>query len=357
LNVLRLTAAASLAACVTLAQAAPESRSWPTIVAAAKGQTVYWNAWGGDDRTNAFIAWAGGEVKRRYGITIEQVKLNDTAEAVARVVAEKGAGRDAGGSVDLIWINGPNFLAMKTQVLLYGPFTQVLPNYRYVDTVHKRSNLIDFTVPIDGLAAPWHLAQFVYIYDSARYSLAEIPKSAPALLEWARRHPGRVTHPTVRNFLGATFLKQALYDFVPDPSVLQSPATDATFAAVTAPLWRWYDQLRPSLWREGREFPESGPAQRQLAGDPVNTVVINCADTTSVAGTVSGLRPGTSVTLSDGYVLLPIASSGAFAFPELLTPGTTYNVTVTTPPVGETCAVTNGSGYGDSGQSMSTTNP
>ena len=258
---------ACLAGFATLAQASPESRAWPEIVAQAKGQTVYWNAWGGDERTNAFIAWVGGEVKRRYGIGIVQVKLTDTSEAVTRVVAEKSAGRDSGGSVDLIWINGPNFLAMKTQGLLHGPFTQVLPNYRYVDTTHKLSNLIDFTVPVDGLESPWRLAQLVYIYDSARHAAADMPTSAQALLVWSRKHPGRVTHPTVRNFLGATFLKQALIDLIPDPAVLQQPATDATFAAVTAPLWAWYDQLRPSLWHEGRGFPETGPAQRQLMND------------------------------------------------------------------------------------------
>ena len=250
-----------------LSCAQTDPRSWPDIVARAKGQTVYWNAWGGDERTNAFIAWAGGEVKRRYGITVEQVKLKDTSEAVTRVVAEKSAGRSTGGSVDLIWINGPNLLAMKTQGLLTGPFTQTLPNYRYVDTTHKRSNLIDFTVPVDGLAAPWRLAQLVFIYDSARYRWVDMPKSAPAMLDWARRHPGRMTHPVIRNFLGATFLKQALIDLMADPSVLQRPATDATFEQVTAPLWSWYDQLRPSLWRAGREFPESGPAQRQLMND------------------------------------------------------------------------------------------
>ena len=263
----RIVSLCTLLALPALACAQPEVRPWPDIVARAKGQTVYWNAWGGDERTNAFIAWVGNEVQRRYGVTVEQVKLKDTAEAVTRVVAEKSAGRDANGSVDLIWINGPNFLAMKTQGLLNGPFAQALPNYRYVDTTHKRSNLIDFTVPIDGLAVPWRLAQLVYIYDSARHRLADMPRSAPAMLDWARHHPGRLTHPTVRNFLGATFLKQALYDLLPDPSVLQQPASDATFGPVTAPLWAWYDQLRPQLWRGGREFPESGPAQRQLMND------------------------------------------------------------------------------------------
>ena len=127
--------AAALAAAAPL-HAEPKILPWPDILARAKGQTVYWNAWGGDERTNAFIAWAADEVKRRYGITVQQVKLKDTAEAVTRVVAEKAAGRDTGGSVDLIWINGPNFLAMRQQGLLYGPITQSLPNYRYVDTEH-----------------------------------------------------------------------------------------------------------------------------------------------------------------------------------------------------------------------------
>lgn len=257
------------AALVTVAplQAAPETRPWPEILAAARGQTVYWNAWGGDERTNAFIAWVGDELKRRHGVTVRQVKLKDTAEAVTRVVAEKSAGRNDGGSVDLIWINGPNFLAMKTQGLLHGPLTQSLPNYRYVDTDRKRSNLIDFTVPVDGLAVPWRLAQFVFIHDTARHGPQAVPRSATDLLAFARQHPGRVTHPDVRNFLGATFLKQSLLDLLPDPSVLQRPATDANFAGVTAPLWTWYEQLRPTLWRAGREFPESGPAERQLMND------------------------------------------------------------------------------------------
>ena len=266
-NLARTVLLAAALAAVAPQHAEPESRPWSDILARAKGQTVYWNAWGGDERTNAFIAWVGDEVKRRYGVTVRQVKLTDTAEAVTRVVAEKSAGRSTNGSVDLIWINGPNFLAMKSQGLLHGPITQSLPNYRYVDTEHKRSNLIDFTVPIDGMAAPWRLAQFVYIHDSARHRLAEMPTSAPALLAFARANPGRVTHPTVRNFLGATFLKQALHDLLPDPSVLQQPATDASFGPVTAPLWAWYDQLRPTLWRAGREFPESGPAERQLMND------------------------------------------------------------------------------------------
>ncbi len=288
--ILALSAWAALVA----GRASAETRSFDEIAAAARGQTVYWNAWAGDESTNRFIAWVGGEAKRRYGVTIEHVKLKDTAEAVTRVLAEKTAGRDSGGTVDLIWINGPNFLSMKKQGLLHGPFTQVLPNYALVDTAGKPSTVTDFTEPVDGLESPWRMAQVVYLYDSERTPKEAVPRSIPAMLAWAKANPGRLTHPTVRNFLGATFLKQALYELVADPSVLQAPATDATFASMTAPLWAWYDELRPHLWREGREFPESGPAQRQLLADGEVDLSISFNPAEAAVAVLGGLLPETT---------------------------------------------------------------
>ena len=99
---------------------------WSDILAKARGQTVYFNAWGGGEQINAYIAWAAAELDSRYGVTLAHVKLADTADAVARVLAEKTAGRNEGGSVDLIWINGENFAAMKNAGLLFGPFAESL---------------------------------------------------------------------------------------------------------------------------------------------------------------------------------------------------------------------------------------
>ena len=255
----RLFVGLALAALATGARA-----DWSETLARAKGQTVYWNAWGGDPRTNAFIVWVGDQVKARYGVEVKQVKLTDTGEAVARVVAEKAAGRDGDGSVDLIWINGPNFLSMKQKGLLYGPFAESLPNYKYVDTTNKPSNVVDFTVPVEGYESPWRLAQFVFIYDSAR---APAPRSPGELTDWIKAHPGRFTHPDPKDFMGASFLKQILIDLAPDRAALSRPVDDASFAAQTAPLWAWYDDVRGSFWRKGLEFPTNEPALIQALND------------------------------------------------------------------------------------------
>ena len=296
---MRLSAAVA-AALVALALPcrAAETRPWAEILDKARGQTVHWNAWGGDDRNNAFIAWVGDAVKKRYGVAVDHVKLNDTAEAVARIVAEKAAGRTEGGTVDLVWINGANFVALKDRGLLHGPFAESLPNFRLVDVSGKPSTVVDFTVPVDGMASPWLMAQVVYVYDAARTDPASLPRSAAAMLEWARAHPGRLTHPTVTNFLGATFLKQALHELAPDPAVLQREATDAAFEAAAERLWAWYDALKPHLWRGGTEFPENGPALRELLADGEIDLMISFNPAEAVLSSSNGLLPPTARTMT-----------------------------------------------------------
>jgi putative thiamine transport system substrate-binding protein len=226
---------------------------------------VYWNAWGGDEQINAYIAWVGEQARARYGVELVHVKLTDTAEAVGRIVAEKASGREAEGSVDLIWINGENFAALKRQDLLFGPFAPSLPNFGHVDTLGKPTTLVDFTIPTDGFEAPWGMAQFVFNYDTA--SVPEPPRSIPALLEWAKAHPGRFAYPAPPDFIGSTFLKHVLAETTADPDILQRPVEEADFAAVTAPLWDWLEAVRPYLWRKGEGYPASAPALHQLLDD------------------------------------------------------------------------------------------
>jgi putative thiamine transport system substrate-binding protein len=243
-----------------------QAQSWDAIVAKAKGQTVYWNAWGGDERINAYIAWAGERIWDDYGITLRHVKLSDTGEAVSRVLAEKTAGRDTDGSVDLIWINGENFAAMKQNQLLFGPFTEALPNFKLVDFAGKPTTLVDFTVPVEGLEAPWGMAKINFVYDSARAPTP--PRSIPEFLDWAKANPGRFTYPAPPDFIGSTFLKQVLIELTPDPAALQKPAPEgAAFDTATAPLWRYLEALHPHLWRGGKVFPASGTAQMQMLDD------------------------------------------------------------------------------------------
>jgi putative thiamine transport system substrate-binding protein len=244
----------------------PDPRDWPAILVEAKGQIVHFHAWGGEPRINDFIAWAGRRAMERFGVRVVHVKAADTAEIVSHVLAEKTVGRTRGGAVDLLWINGENFAAMKRAGLLRAePWATLLPNYRFVDEAGKPSVLFDFTVPVEGLEAPWGMARLVFFYDTAR--LAEPPRSPAALARFVAARPGRFTYPQPPDFMGTTFLKQLLVDLAPDPDVLAKPATPVSFAAAAAPLFAWLDAVHPDLWRRGRAFPRNYGALRQLLAD------------------------------------------------------------------------------------------
>lgn len=242
-----------------------QPRDWGAFEARARGAKVFFNAWGGSERTNAYLQWVAAEVSRRHGLTLEHVKITDTAEAVKRVRSEKQAGRATGGSVDMVWINGENFLTLKREGLLFGPFAESLPSYRWVDTQGKPTTRIDFSEPVEGMEAPWGMAQFTFFADRQR--VAQAPRSMAALLEFARAQPGRVTYPRPPNFHGTTFLKQALLEAVPDRSLLYRPFTAEAMARVAPPLWTWLEALRPHLWRGGRQYPQNAAAIRQMMAD------------------------------------------------------------------------------------------
>ena len=244
---------------------AGDAAAWEKIEKAARGQSVYFNAWAGSERINAYLQWAGAELEKRFGVQLEHVKIGATAEVVKRVRAEKQAGRVAEGSVDAVWINGENFSAMKREALLFGPFAESLPAYPGVDTTGKPTTRIDFSEPVGGMEAPWGMAQLTFYADAKR--VPQPPRSIAELLEFARKNPGRITYPKPPNFHGTTFVKQVLLEVSADRTPFYAPVPSAGFDTLTAPLWRTLDALHPWQWRQGKQFPANNAAMRQMLSD------------------------------------------------------------------------------------------
>lgn len=259
----------ALAALVASVVHAQTPVAWAAVEAQAQGQKVYLNAWGGSERVNAYLQWAASELAKRYGVQLVHVKLTDTAEAVKRVKSEKAVGKHTGGSIDAIWINGENFLTMKREGLLSGPFAESLPNFQYVDVQGKPTTRIDFSEPVQGYEAPWGMAQFTLFADRVR--VPSPPLSMSALADFARAHPGRITYPRPPSFIGTTFIKQALVELTAaqsaDRAALYLPVTPDALARVTPPLWVYLDALHPALWRAGKQFPQTPAAIRQMMAD------------------------------------------------------------------------------------------
>ncbi|MFP1483662.1 ABC transporter substrate-binding protein [Escherichia coli] len=235
---------------LSLFSLATHASDWQEIKNEAKGQTVWFNAWGGDTAINRYLDWVSGEMKTHYAINLKIVRLADAADAVKRIQTEAAAGRKTGGSVDLLWVNGENFRTLKEANLLQTGWAETLPNWRYVDTQLPVRE--DFSVPTEGAESPWGGAQ-LRLSPAAmlRHSHHKRRKPYWSLKPIPARLPIRAHQTT-----GTAFLEQLLIMLTPDPAALKVAPDKATFARVTAPV-AISDALHPYLWRKGKDFPPS----------------------------------------------------------------------------------------------------
>ena len=69
------------------------SPDWESVLAQAQGQTVNWYMYGGDDTLNAFVTGYVADALAEAGVTLNQVRITDTVDAVNKVLGEVQAGR------------------------------------------------------------------------------------------------------------------------------------------------------------------------------------------------------------------------------------------------------------------------
>lgn len=247
-----------------IAHATDTNSQWQQIEKQARGQTVYFYAWGGSPAVNQFIDNAAIQIKKEYDVTLKQVKVANIAETVQHIGAEKLAGKvENGGSADLLWINGENFRTLKQQNMLYGPLSNILPNWKLIDKSLPYEH--DFTEPTEGYEAPWGVGQLVFIYDTD--IIKNPPQSFAQLLTFAEKHPGKISYPQPPSFHGTSFLKAALIELSHNNPALYKPVSEADYAKITAPLWNYLDKLNAVAWRDGKKFPKSSAETIQLLDD------------------------------------------------------------------------------------------
>jgi putative spermidine/putrescine transport system substrate-binding protein len=225
--------------------------TWNEVTSRARGTTVHYAMWAGDEARNRFYQGPVTDALRRdLEITLTIVPLGDTSDLVSKLVTEKAAGVSR-GSVDLVWINGANFRTAKQAGILWGPFTKVLPNLQYFDPVAIQ---YDFGTTTDGLEAPYEQAQFVFAYDTARITTP--PATFAELRSWIHDHPGRFTYPAIPDFTGSSFARHfLLHSGAAPPSAFAERFDAGLYARASKPAIESLHAMKPYLWRKGETFP------------------------------------------------------------------------------------------------------
>ena len=239
--------------------------SWEEVLAEADGQTVNWYHWGGSDVWNDFMDnQINEQAMACCNVSINPVHVNDTAEAVNKVLGEAEAGRTTDGTVDMIWINAENFITLRQPDLLFGPYAGSLPNVQYIDTESGYYNF-DAGWPISGYESLWGTSQLHLEYDSA---VVNPPDTIDEFMEYicSDEARGLFTYPAPPDFTGTGFVTGLLYHYTgqSDFWVGRSSQVSGPFEEQAPALWEKLNEVEECLWREGRTYPNDISEQREL---------------------------------------------------------------------------------------------
>ena len=299
---LTLGLVAMLAACSAEAGASSEQsyESWDEVVAAAEGQTVKLWMYGGDEQGNAYVNDVLVLAAAEQGVTLEQVPIADTPDALNRILSEVQAG-ETDGEVDLVWVNGNNFGTGKEAGAWECGWTDLLPNMALTDPADPLL-LDDFGTPVDGCEAPWHKAQFTFVYNSD--TVTDVPSTLDELLDWARANPGRFTYPAPPDFTGSVFVREVLYSVSGGYENVPLAYSEEAFEELTPALYDELTDLAPSLWRGGETYPQNSNELNELFANGEVDVTMTYGPATLTELVADGTYPaGTQVlTLDEGTV-------------------------------------------------------
>lgn len=236
--------------------------SFEEIAEKAKGTSVNFYGWGGDDKRNQWIdSYVIPKVKEQYDVTVNRVPM-DIDEINNLMLAEKDS---TDGNIDVVWINGENFANAKENGMLYGPFTKQLPNYNdYVDENSSSVNS-DFGEPVENMEAPYGGAQFVFIYDSSKIDTP--PKNAQELLELAKANPGKITYASLPDFTGSAFIRNIISDIQGYEDFMDKNLTKDQLKEMLKPTIDYLNELKAYLWNEGKSYPPDNPTLANMFAD------------------------------------------------------------------------------------------
>lgn len=289
-----------------------DTQDWDSVLKAADGQTLNWYIWGGSDSINEFIDTTYGPALEEFGIELNRVPIDDTADAVTKVINETEAEK-SDGSVDIIWINGENFATLDKQNLLFDKWSRSLPNSSLVDFDNPVITK-DFGRDIGEKESPWSSTQFQMIYDEDRLEDSELPRSYKEFQEYACNNRGRVTYiaPGPGAFQGTRFIKGSLYELADDSEVFNK-FDESVWDEWSQQLWESWNEVEECLWQEGKNYPQTEAELHQLfANNEVDFSI-----TQAIAGAGPLIEDGSVPKTSKAFVFddWMIADSNYLAIP------------------------------------------
>lgn len=235
---------------------------WDAVVEAARGTTVVYQGYDGNQQLNAWVTEdLTPALAEKYDITL--VYQNDDGAMTALTDALAAGSTENDSSWDVTWTNGTGFKDIQELGGWFGPICDYLPNYAsYVDPENPLVYM-DFAYDNQGYEAPFGFYELNIIKndDAAPGELSTLDD----LTALVQAYPGKFTYPSSENWVGAAFIRTVIYNTCDYEALMTVDPTDTeAIAEIVEPAMEYLRSLNPYLWQEGKTFPADNDAMTTM---------------------------------------------------------------------------------------------
>ena len=234
---------------------------WDAVVDAAKGTTVTYYGYNGNEDLNKWVEELTTSLKEKYDITLNYISDDSAMTALTDSLA--AGSTENNGSFDITWTNGAGFKDIQELNGWFGPICDYLPNYK--DYVDPENPLVttDFAYANNGYEAPFGFYELNIVKDEAK-APGDIA-SLDDLKKLIEKYPGKFTYPSSDNWVGAAFIRTVIYNTCDYEKLMTVDAKDtATIKEIVEPAMKWLRSVNKNLWKKGKTFPADLDALNQL---------------------------------------------------------------------------------------------
>lgn len=203
--------------------------------------------WGGSKEINQFMDnKVIPYIEKKDNVEVKRVPFNNIHDIVQKLILEKKNNKKD-GDIDILWVNGENFKALKEAGVLQG---DILSKIKNKDLFKQGTTDKDFGVNIDGYEVPFGEAQFNFISTTVKPF-----DDYKTLMEYVKKNPGKFTYPTISDFTGSAFVRNLAIDMLGCDNI--EKMTPEQLKANLTPVWKYLNDIKPYLWKNGKTYPES----------------------------------------------------------------------------------------------------
>lgn len=228
--------------------------SWDRVLQSVRGTSVDLVVW---DQDSEALAWFEGAVKKRLSevyqveLQVKKVDRDDFIEGLRR--SKKML--ETIGEADLLWLPAKSFGQLKSEGLLYGPFSsQVLNAKTYLDLEGLDYLYMD-GVATDHFALPFNQQQLTFYYNEDM--TFEPPTDLASLSTYLEDAQGTFTYPQPEDPVGRAFINSVILTYANPKDFVEKKLSDSELRALVKPGLDYLRSLKPYLYQGGTSYPAS----------------------------------------------------------------------------------------------------